>query len=162
MPCWFMRTNAHAHQYCIFQSYAKTVPSRMKLTMKLTMREPASMTMDTWSRRVTSDFNSVLWGYAYNLYMTAISKQNLPPCQLLIQTMPFWNSVCQHFSIQWTHLSIGIDLLPFPCVQGVWPICSYPLTKGSPCIFATMLFVCFSCSNMLQQSTCISKSHMYM
>ena len=33
----------------IFQSYAKTVPSRMKLTMKLTMREPAfmgSMTMD--------------------------------------------------------------------------------------------------------------------
>ena len=34
--CWFTRTNAHAHQYCIFQSYAKTVPLRM--TMKLTMR----------------------------------------------------------------------------------------------------------------------------
>ena len=49
-------TTAHAHQCCIFQSYAKTVPSRMKLTM----REPASMTTDTWSRRVTSDFNSVL------------------------------------------------------------------------------------------------------
>ena len=32
----------------------------MKLTMKLTMREPASMTMDMWSRRVTSDFNSAL------------------------------------------------------------------------------------------------------
>ena len=32
----------------------------MKLTMKLTMREPASMTTDTWSRRVTSDFNSAL------------------------------------------------------------------------------------------------------
>ena len=47
---------------CIFQSYAKTVPSRMKLTMKLTMREPTfmgSMTTDTWSQRVTSDFNSV-------------------------------------------------------------------------------------------------------
>ena len=51
-------TTAHVHQCCIFQSYAKTVPSRMKLTM----REPAfmgSMTTDTWSRRVTSDFNSV-------------------------------------------------------------------------------------------------------
>ena len=53
-------TTAHAHQCCTFQSYAKTVPSRIKLTMKLTMREPASMTTDTWSRRVTSDFNSVL------------------------------------------------------------------------------------------------------
>ena len=40
-------TTAHAHQCCILQSYAKTVPSRMKLTMKLTMREPASMTTDT-------------------------------------------------------------------------------------------------------------------
>ena len=43
-------TTAHAHQCCIFQSYAKTVPSRMKLTMKLTMREPTfmgSMTTDT-------------------------------------------------------------------------------------------------------------------
>ena len=49
-------TTAHVHQCCIFQSYAKTVPSRMKLTM----REAASMTTDTWSRRVTSDFNSVL------------------------------------------------------------------------------------------------------
>ena len=39
-------TTAHAHQCCIFQSYAKTVPSRMKLTMKLTTREPASMTCD--------------------------------------------------------------------------------------------------------------------
>ena len=38
-------TTAHAHQCCIFQtqSYAKTVPSRMKLTM----REPASMTTNT-------------------------------------------------------------------------------------------------------------------
>ena len=58
MPCRFTQTNAHAHQCCIFHSYAKTVPSRMKLTMKLTMREPASMTTDTWSRRVTSDFYS--------------------------------------------------------------------------------------------------------
>ena len=47
-------TTAHAHQCCIFQSYAKTVRSRMKFTMKLNMREPASMTTDTWSRRVTS------------------------------------------------------------------------------------------------------------
>ena len=53
-------TTAHAHQCCIFQSYAKTVPSRMKLTMKLNMREPASMTTDTWSRRVAFYSNSVL------------------------------------------------------------------------------------------------------
>ena len=59
-------TTAHAHQIhqcCIFQSYAKTVPSQMKLTMKLTMREPTfmgSMTTDTWSWRVKSDFYSVL------------------------------------------------------------------------------------------------------
>ena len=45
-------TTAHAHQCCIFQSYAKTVPSRMKLTM----REPASMTTDKGSRCVTSYF----------------------------------------------------------------------------------------------------------
>ena len=40
---------AHVHQCCRFQSYAKTVPSRMKLTTKLTKREPTflgSMTMD--------------------------------------------------------------------------------------------------------------------
>ena len=57
-------TTAHAHQYCRFQSYAKTVPSRMKLTMKLRMREPHSWDLwqrTTWSRRVTSDFNSVLF-----------------------------------------------------------------------------------------------------
>ena len=51
-------TTAHVHQCCSFQSYAKTVPSRMKLNMKLTMREPASMTTDAWSRRVTSDLYS--------------------------------------------------------------------------------------------------------
>ena len=51
-------TTAHAHQCCIFQSYAKTVPSRMKLTKP----EPHSWDprqRTTWSRRVTSDFNSV-------------------------------------------------------------------------------------------------------
>ena len=52
-------TTAHVHQCRIFQSYAKTGPSRMGLTMKLTMREPASMTTDTWSRRVTFYSNSV-------------------------------------------------------------------------------------------------------
>ena len=39
-------TTAHAHQCCIFQGYPKAVPSRMKLTM----REPASMTTDKGSR----------------------------------------------------------------------------------------------------------------
>ena len=55
-------TTTHAHQCCIFQSYAKPVPSRMKLTMKLMMHEPTfmgSITTDTWSWFVTSDFNSV-------------------------------------------------------------------------------------------------------
>ena len=50
------RTTAHAHQCCISQSYEKTVPSRMKLTM----REPASMTTDKGSRRVASYFYSGL------------------------------------------------------------------------------------------------------
>ena len=44
-------TTAHAHQCCIFQSYAKTVPSRMKLTM----REPASMTTDKGGGGVVND-----------------------------------------------------------------------------------------------------------
>ena len=51
-------STAYAHQCCRFQSYAKTVPSRMKLTK----REPHSWDprqLTTWSRRVTSDFNSV-------------------------------------------------------------------------------------------------------
>ena len=81
MPCWFTRTNAHAHQYCIFQSYAKTVQSRMKLTMKLTMRELASMTTDTWSRHVTSDFNSVLGVW---LGLHGISQVALPSVQSLL------------------------------------------------------------------------------
>ena len=34
-------TTAHEQQCCRFQSYAKIVPSRMKLTLKLTKREPA-------------------------------------------------------------------------------------------------------------------------
>ena len=48
--CGSRVTTAHAHPCCIFQSYAKTVPSQMKLTMKLMMREPifmGSMTTDT-------------------------------------------------------------------------------------------------------------------
>ena len=53
-------TTAHAHQCCIFQSYAKTVPSRMNLTMKLTMSEPASMTTNKGAWRMMSYSNSVL------------------------------------------------------------------------------------------------------
>ena len=49
-------TTAHAHQCCIFQGYPKAVPSRMKLTM----REPASMTTDKGAWRMTSYSNSVL------------------------------------------------------------------------------------------------------
>ena len=49
---WFTRNCACAPILYIFQSvvyfsYVKTVPSQMNLTMKLTMREPASMTTDT-------------------------------------------------------------------------------------------------------------------
>ena len=47
-------TIAHAHQCCIFQSYAKTVPSRMKLTMKLTMREPTFMGSMTTGHVITA------------------------------------------------------------------------------------------------------------
>ena len=46
MVSWFTR-NYCACAPMLYMSYAKTVPSRMKLTMKLTMREPASMTTDT-------------------------------------------------------------------------------------------------------------------
>ena len=50
------RTSVHAHQCCRFQGYPKAVSSQMKLTM----REPASMTTDKGSPRVTSSSNSVL------------------------------------------------------------------------------------------------------
>ena len=66
LRCHCFMVHAYNHCACASMLYiselcelAKTVPSRMKLTMKLTMREPASMATDTWSRRVTSDFNSV-------------------------------------------------------------------------------------------------------
>ena len=52
-------TTAHEQQCCRFQSYAKSVPSPMKLTK----REPHSWDprqRTTWSGLVTSDFNSVL------------------------------------------------------------------------------------------------------
>ena len=55
-------TTAHEQQCCRFQSYAKTVPSRMKLTSELTKREPHSWDprqRTTWSGLVTSDLNSV-------------------------------------------------------------------------------------------------------
>ena len=51
-------TTAHAPECCRFQSYANTVASPMKLTK----REPHSWDprqRTTWSRLVTSDFNSV-------------------------------------------------------------------------------------------------------
>ena len=54
-------TTAHAHQCCRFQGYPKAVPSRMKLTM----REPASMTPDKGSRQVTSYFYSALQQISY-------------------------------------------------------------------------------------------------
>ena len=47
-------TTAHAHQCCRFQSYAKTVPSRMKLTMKLTMCEPTFMGSMTTDHVITA------------------------------------------------------------------------------------------------------------
>ena len=47
-------TTAHAHQCCIFRSYAKTVPSRIKLTMNLTMREPTFMGSMTTDHVITT------------------------------------------------------------------------------------------------------------
>ena len=43
-------TTAYAHQCCRFQSYAKTVPSRMKLTM----REPTFMGSMTTDHVITA------------------------------------------------------------------------------------------------------------
>ena len=84
MPCRFTRTNAHAHQCCIFQSYAKTVPSRMKLTM----REPASMTTDTWSRRVTSDFYSALCILYFFVYQLHSCMNRMPTMTLYLKKIP--------------------------------------------------------------------------
>ena len=47
-------TTAHAHQYCRFQSYAKTVPSRMKLTTQLTKREPTFLGSTTTDHVITA------------------------------------------------------------------------------------------------------------
>ena len=61
-------TTAHEQQCCRFQSYAKTVPSRMKLTRILTKCEPHSWDLSQWtkwSHCVTSDFNSI---YMYNKF----------------------------------------------------------------------------------------------
>ena len=55
MVSWFTRNYCGMRTNVVyFRVMRRTVPSRLKLTMKLTMREPASMTTDTWSRRVTS------------------------------------------------------------------------------------------------------------
>ena len=50
-----MRTNI-----VYFRATRRLYRREWNWTMILTMREPASMTTDTWSRRVTSDSNSVL------------------------------------------------------------------------------------------------------
>ena len=47
-------TTVHVHQCCRFQNYAKTVPSRIKLTMKLTMREPTFMGSMTTDHVITA------------------------------------------------------------------------------------------------------------
>ena len=59
-------TTAHAHQCCIFQGYPKAVPSRMKLTM----REPASMTSysnSVWQPPFKRDV-SLTFTYLLGLY----------------------------------------------------------------------------------------------
>ena len=59
-------TTVHEQQCCRFQSYANSVPSPMKLTK----REPHSWDprqRTTWSRLVTSDFNSVYWPEVTNV-----------------------------------------------------------------------------------------------
>ena len=47
-------TTAHAHQCCRFQSYAKTVPSQVKLTTKLTKREPTFLGSTTTDHMITA------------------------------------------------------------------------------------------------------------
>ena len=78
-------TTAHVHQCCIFQSYAKTVPSRMKLTMKLTMREPAFMGSMTTDHVITACdvwLNSVYKPITFCLepgHLCGASNLNEPP-----------------------------------------------------------------------------------
>ena len=83
-----------------FRCYAKTVPSRMKLTMC----EPTSMTTDTWSRRVT------LTAYMKRYFMMA---KYFFPFNAIIQCWTDWNlelsskSVCTDaFNKQWKQKKI--------------------------------------------------------
>ena len=79
-------TTAHAQECCRFQSYAKIVPSRMKLTMKLTKHEPHSWDprqRTTWSRRVTSDFNSVLTWLEHSVYILNTEASRLQTSTVL-------------------------------------------------------------------------------
>ena len=81
-------TTAHEQQRCKFQSYAKTVPSPMKLTK----REPHSWDPQrtTWSRLVTSDFNSV-----FNLH--GCQAYECQSCHFIYLTSRKWHV--------WTHNS---------------------------------------------------------
>ena len=111
-------TTAHVHQCCRFQSYAKTVPSRMKLTMKLTMREPAfmgSMTTDTWSRRVTSDFNSV-----YDSPMTSLTNCGSYLKQYLHFLQTFVRFKMSHLLMQIHVLALASDLSCSECPYALW------------------------------------------
>ena len=102
----------HMHTNVVYKSYAKTVPSRMKLTMKLTMREPASMTTDTWSRSVTSHFNSVL---EMSVIGCSLQKFSYTWCKI---------NKCQlakklHMVLINLHLVLAI-LFGLQCVLKVW------------------------------------------
>ena len=97
-------TTAHAHQCCRFQSYAKTVPSRMKLTMKLTKREPHCWDLwqrTTWSRHVTSDFNSVLILEIWRVYHFVCYDLQMNLAHELLVYLCVWKN--GHYNI-----SIGI------------------------------------------------------
>ena len=52
-------TTTHEQQCCRFQSYAKTVPSRMKLTRELTKREPHAPWFNDELRRAKQELRSL-------------------------------------------------------------------------------------------------------
>ena len=73
---------AHAQECCSFQSYSNSVRSPMKLTL----REPHSWDprqRTTWSRVVTSDFNSVLpctWTMNGEVHGESVMHNNVKRC----------------------------------------------------------------------------------
>ena len=121
-------TTAHAHQCCRFQGYPKAVPSRMKSTM----REPASMTTDKGSRRVTSYFYSALWTCGCRCWTCSFVLLYLP-CHSLLKPLNGLPLVLSSFCLQRDKFAIDslppLELIHLFCQCFLFVDCSCPHFK---------------------------------